>query len=707
MHPRTLDGYIDQIINLLKYKVLIPAERRKSSHKANDTESKLATTKAIIALTKKIIEGLEKKDHELRYYLVLLDQLPKELNIVQNRTQDLVAEYELKQEAIKQIQCWQDYLSSQIHNKNTKMMEADEEIKKLEKSTEELDKINLLNKDKLQWKMDIEDHQKQISKFNKDKNTLAAEANALLDKMPNQHLVIKNLDEIKKGASWLSIQPSVENSSDNVTNSSDNMYGLRLLGDFDEALQSSGLLKKLMESPLKKANKDLKRNNPISSLDTATIRRKYFPAASLSVTNAAVDGLEVNMDPETFSDFTQYFNQIKETITKKKLDLEWCDLFLMSTPKTKNDFKVSDKNHLYLYKHRDGRFYYFIGETGKLCFLDNNIKDLIQKDEFNQSGNNPVKCENKAICDAILKITSKRDHTHIEKPYSGKTIVGNKLHDTLKRMAKESEPHPLLEMKTQDFIALLVNTGSDIDSKVDCWNEMEKTLLSKVNQGAKQVRLPTAGMQKPTASDKSLQHNMHAGPKQVKNIRIISPHESVTSNAKSLLANPNTHLYRTAYTLIHSPDIDQNEMKKAWLCEIYKDLESSSEATETELKKNLDKGAEFSPEMVKKYRENYPFVAFCHQFNKDLAKVDTVFGDKRDEIIDYVTAMLSGKNAEGLSSENFYKHLDELRQRLRDKEYISFFGRHNLRHTLDKYCKALKQKYLPAAPQSSRNVMSG
>lgn len=86
------------------------------------------------------------------------------------------------------------------------------------------------------------------------------------------------------------------------------------------------------------------------------------------------------------------------------------DLFLMSG--VNNPPKISDEDHLYLYKDKE-RFYYKIqGKNENQYLEDAAIKNLLKDEKFDQPAENPIKCANKQVCDVVLKETSTRGHTH-------------------------------------------------------------------------------------------------------------------------------------------------------------------------------------------------------------------------------------------------------------------------------------------------------
>lgn len=87
-----------------------------------------------------------------------------------------------------------------------------------------------------------------------------------------------------------------------------------------------------------------------------------------------------------------------------------CDLFLMPTPEIKAGYLQSDKNHLYLYKEQNNRFFYIVAE-GTQYFLEEDVKGILQISEFVQPAAGLTKCDNERICNTVLKITSERGHT--------------------------------------------------------------------------------------------------------------------------------------------------------------------------------------------------------------------------------------------------------------------------------------------------------
>lgn len=110
-----------------------------------------------------------------------------------------------------------------------------------------------------------------------------------------------------------------------------------------------------------------------------------------------------------------------------------CDLFLMSNPNTENpsdsDYKVSDGNHLYLYKTNDTDVFYYIQENGKprkyeMKIVVKEISDSLNKATLNDPSKQKElsKCDDRSITDAILSFTSQKKHTKNE--WDTYTITG-------------------------------------------------------------------------------------------------------------------------------------------------------------------------------------------------------------------------------------------------------------------------------------------
>ncbi len=98
--------------------------------------------------------------------------------------------------------------------------------------------------------------------------------------------------------------------------------------------------------------------------------------------------------------------------------LEYCldkktDLFLMSGER---DIKISDRNHLYLYKevkeNKEVKFYYKVKGQPENQYLelsgDEGIKTKLKEEAFDQRGISPDKCNNDQIYKAVLAEISKK-----------------------------------------------------------------------------------------------------------------------------------------------------------------------------------------------------------------------------------------------------------------------------------------------------------
>lgn len=87
-----------------------------------------------------------------------------------------------------------------------------------------------------------------------------------------------------------------------------------------------------------------------------------------------------------------------------------CDLFLMSSEI--DVIKISDKNHLYLYKDKKEKIYYKIqGKDENQYLEDMEIKGSLKDEAFNQPMENPIRCKKNAPCSTVLKETLKRGDT--------------------------------------------------------------------------------------------------------------------------------------------------------------------------------------------------------------------------------------------------------------------------------------------------------
>ncbi len=88
------------------------------------------------------------------------------------------------------------------------------------------------------------------------------------------------------------------------------------------------------------------------------------------------------------------------------------NLFLMPH---KDPIKISDNDNLYLYKNDEGIPYYKLQDDDEIHYLTAEMIIKILKDEkFNQSDENLVKCEEKAICDIVYEEISKKGHAYAE-----------------------------------------------------------------------------------------------------------------------------------------------------------------------------------------------------------------------------------------------------------------------------------------------------
>lgn len=87
---------------------------------------------------------------------------------------------------------------------------------------------------------------------------------------------------------------------------------------------------------------------------------------------------------------------------------EGCKLFLMSR-RGQESYKISDKNHLYLYKETNNKAFYCIQEDGRN--KEYNVELSFQNEQFNNEQFNSAACDNKQLVIEIFDITSKRGHT--------------------------------------------------------------------------------------------------------------------------------------------------------------------------------------------------------------------------------------------------------------------------------------------------------
>ncbi len=110
--------------------------------------------------------------------------------------------------------------------------------------------------------------------------------------------------------------------------------------------------------------------------------------------------------------------QLKEILLP---NFKGCDLFLMLPPKD-GHYKPSDQRHLFLYKDKDGPFYYFPDNQTKqdlsLPQKRSRLKPPILSDEqFNQPEEKPLPCNHQDTCQSVLRITSAKGHTNPDDSY--------------------------------------------------------------------------------------------------------------------------------------------------------------------------------------------------------------------------------------------------------------------------------------------------
>jgi hypothetical protein len=93
-----------------------------------------------------------------------------------------------------------------------------------------------------------------------------------------------------------------------------------------------------------------------------------------------------------------------------------CSLYLMSPPMEESKHEVSDAAHLYLYRNVDDNsvFYYVKGKDDKEPQLQYLPDSFIFPGNapFTSMKANPIPYNNRKITEAVLNITSKRDHTY-------------------------------------------------------------------------------------------------------------------------------------------------------------------------------------------------------------------------------------------------------------------------------------------------------
>lgn len=94
----------------------------------------------------------------------------------------------------------------------------------------------------------------------------------------------------------------------------------------------------------------------------------------------------------------------------KAIGVASCDLFLMASNED-SKFKHSNKNHLYLYKNEKGFFYHLENSDDMYYVTGEAAVELLQKANFDQTAEKPVKCQDEMICDAVLALTNKAGHT--------------------------------------------------------------------------------------------------------------------------------------------------------------------------------------------------------------------------------------------------------------------------------------------------------
>ncbi len=119
-----------------------------------------------------------------------------------------------------------------------------------------------------------------------------------------------------------------------------------------------------------------------------------------------------------------------------------CDLFLMSGGP---EIKISDQNHLYLYKGDKGQFYYKIKDNDEEQYLklsDEVTKEVLKEAELNREVTPLNKCSDEQICEAVFAETSKKGHTS-----EARTVA----------VISENLLFSLIERNVKSFFAIVIN----------------------------------------------------------------------------------------------------------------------------------------------------------------------------------------------------------------------------------------------------------
>ncbi len=137
------------------------------------------------------------------------------------------------------------------------------------------------------------------------------------------------------------------------------------------------------------------------------------------------------LDSKELSAFSQFsFNasqfsrleleQRKQKAIRKMIDLTLrgrvSDLFLMRSPviDSRLNYRSSDEYHLYLYKEKDGRAFYYYKENQQKHYLVNEKQQPLKFEShfsFDTKDGSCNWCEDKALRKAVFDITSTRKHT--------------------------------------------------------------------------------------------------------------------------------------------------------------------------------------------------------------------------------------------------------------------------------------------------------
>lgn len=91
-----------------------------------------------------------------------------------------------------------------------------------------------------------------------------------------------------------------------------------------------------------------------------------------------------------------------------------CDLFLMA-PSEKEAYEISSKNKVYLYRDENDGFFYHYQLNNRAYRFElphvSSLTALLANNEFDQTPGKPQVCQNRAFTQAVLNLTSERNHT--------------------------------------------------------------------------------------------------------------------------------------------------------------------------------------------------------------------------------------------------------------------------------------------------------